>query len=100
MAIHSHRRLSNNPSNYYFFILISSYQYLIDVDNLSDELKYVIKKISGVNVEMEKIQTFGKRRRQILLNGDIDKEILRKVSSLYKRDYEMFGYQYPDPDFV
>ena len=49
---------------------------------------------------MEKIQTFGKRRRQILLNGDIDKEILRKVSSLYKRDYEMFGYQYPDPDFL
>ena len=73
---------------------------MIDVGNLSDELKYVVKKISGVSVKMEKIQTFGKRRRQILLNGDIDKKILRKVSSLYKRDYEMFGYQYPDPDFV
>ena len=69
------------------------------MDNLHEELPFVIKQIIGPGFNLHLGQhepSYGKKHLPAMLR-QINVELLTKISALYQADYEMFGYDYPVP---
>ena len=75
---------------------------MINIDNLSTELPYVMDKVSHgkYKVKIPTKTSLAKRSKStILADSSVSEQLFRQVSAIYKNDYEMFGFEYPDPLF-
>ena len=77
------------------------YDYFVNVDHLGEEINFIMDKITNgkvqLDIENRKDGTNRQRRKvQLLRKSGISEDLFRKVSSIYKNDYEIFGFQYPD----
>ena len=70
-----------------------------DTANLSIELPYIFSQITQnqFTLNIVRNQQFADDKKLKHLFKGIDTELLQNVARLYKIDYEMFGFQYPDP---
>jgi len=50
---------------------------------------------------MGKVETYTSSRwKDILIEKEIGRSLLEKVLSIYRNDFEMFGFEYPNLDFL
>ena len=78
----------------------ANYQFIIKLENVGEELDYFLKK----TVKKGKIHEFPqfnmpsgsfKRSEKLQYLKEIPPELILQVVSIYKDDYEMFGYKMP-----
>ena len=75
---------------------------MINIDNLSTELPYVMDKVSHGKYKLKiptKTSLAKRSKSRILAESSVSEQLFRQVSAIYKNDYEMFGFDYPDPLF-
>ena len=68
------------------------------MDNWPHELAYITNVLTdgAHKIEMPEREPYTNQHLIDLLKN-VDKKLLLKVMEIYKDDYEMFGYPYPDP---
>ena len=96
-SLHAHWR----PIHLICFPCKVHYQFYGDALNIKQELPTIVANLTGTpssSINMRKQwDQYGTHTRTSQMLASIDKTLLKQVSELYKIDYQMFGFQYPDP---
>ena len=75
------------------------FDYFVNIDYLAEEINFIMDKITNgrfhLNIQ-KRNETRQSRKVDQMHKSGIGEEFFRQVSSIYKIDYEMFGFQYPD----
>ena len=77
------------------------YQFYGDTEFIASELPYILKSLMGSRVKggvQARRKQFGNSARTSDSLKECNKTVLQQVAELYKIDYEIFGFQYPDPN--
>ena len=79
----------------------SRYKYYGNSANIAEELPYIVSTLTNGTLKLPlfkpKEQVGNSDNTKTILTGIKNQTLLRKLSELYKTDYHMFGFQYPDP---
>ena len=97
-GLHTHWR----PISLLCFPCKVKYEFYGDATNIGSELPHFVQTLTQGqltlnNVKSDKKQVGNTDTTAKLCSSVQNRTLIRKISEFYKVDYEMFGYEYPDP---
>ena len=88
------------PMELFCYPCAVKYDYFVNIDHLGEEINFIMDKITNgrfhLNIRNENATAKQQQKVELMRTSGISEEFFRQISSIYQRDYEMFGFQYPD----